>query len=66
MVGFRKIEFTDLNVDKLLDIQHNQLSIRVEKWTYKRSGGLLIQYYNSNFSFYESLLLKEFFRFHYL
>ena len=38
MVGFRKIEFTDLNVDKLLDIQHNQLSLRVEKWTYKGSG----------------------------
>ena len=37
MVGFIKIEFTDVNVDKLLDIQHNQLSLRVEKWTYKGS-----------------------------
>ena len=39
MIGFRKIEFTDVNVDKLLDNQHNQLLLRVEKWTYKGSGG---------------------------
>ena len=38
MVGFRKIEFTDVNVHKLLDIQHNQLLLRAEKWTYKGSG----------------------------
>ena len=38
MVGFRKIEFTDVNFDKLLDIQHNQISLRVEEWTYKGSG----------------------------
>lgn len=33
MVGFRKIEITDVSVDKLLDIQHNQLSLRIKKWT---------------------------------
>ena len=37
MLGFRKIELTDVNVE-LLHIQHNQLSLRVEKWTYKGSG----------------------------
>ena len=31
MFGFRKIEFTDVSVDKLFDIQHNQLSLRVKK-----------------------------------
>ena len=34
----KKIEFNDVNVDDLLDIQHNQLSSRVERWMYEGSG----------------------------
>ena len=33
-----KIEFNDINIDELLDIQQNQFSLRVEKWTYEGSG----------------------------
>ena len=33
-----KIEFNDTNIDELLDIQHNQLSSRVERWTYEGPG----------------------------
>ena len=30
-----KIEFNDINVEELLDIQHSQLSSRVERCTYE-------------------------------
>ena len=33
-----KLEFNDINIDELLDIQHNQLSSRFERWTYEGSG----------------------------
>ena len=33
-----KIEFNDINIDELLDIQQNQFSLRVEKWAYEGSG----------------------------
>ena len=33
-----KLEFNDTNIDELLDIQHNQLSLRVERWIYEGSG----------------------------
>ena len=33
-----KIEFNDANIDEIFDIQHNQLSSRVGRWTYERSG----------------------------
>ena len=32
-----KLEFNDTNIDDLLDIQPNQLSSRVERWTYEGS-----------------------------
>ena len=34
IVRFKKIEFNDATIDELLHIQHNQLSSRVERWTY--------------------------------
>ena len=35
-VRFRKkIEFNEMNIDELLDIQYNQLPSRVERWTYE-------------------------------
>ena len=38
-VRFRKkIEFNEMNIDELLDIQYNQLPSRVERWTYEGSG----------------------------
>ena len=43
-----KLEFNGTNIDELLDIQHNQLSSRVERWTYERSSwtiNLIIQYH---------------------
>ena len=33
-----KIEFNDINIDELLDIQHSQVSSRVERWTNEGSG----------------------------
>ena len=27
-----------INIDEILDIQHNQFSLRVDKWTYEGSG----------------------------
>ena len=33
-----KLEFNDTNINELLDIQHNQLSLRVERWTYEGAG----------------------------
>ena len=33
-----KIEFNYINIDELLDIQHNQFSSIVEKWMYERSS----------------------------
>ena len=32
------IEFNDINIDQLHDIQHNQLLSRVERWMYEGSG----------------------------
>ena len=32
-----KTEFNDLNVDELLDFQHNQISCRVGSWKYEGS-----------------------------
>ena len=32
-----KIQF-NINIDELLNIQHNQLSSKVERWTYEGSG----------------------------
>ena len=44
MAQFRKkIEFSDINIDELLDIQHNQLSLRVEKCNLKDQVAQLIQ-----------------------
>ena len=34
----KKIDFNDINIDELLDIQHNQLAARVERWVYEGSG----------------------------
>ena len=36
-VDSEKIEFNDINIDELLDTQHNQLSSRAGRWTYNRS-----------------------------
>ena len=33
-----KIEFNGINIDELLDIQYNQLSSRIESFTYEGSG----------------------------
>ena len=35
MARFGKKEFIDTNIDELLDIQHNQLLTKVERWIYK-------------------------------
>ena len=37
MVLFRTFEFKNRNIDELLDIQYNQLSSTVERWTYEGS-----------------------------
>ena len=39
LMVWKKTEFSDINVNKLLDIQHKQLSSRVERWAYEGSGG---------------------------
>ena len=31
-----KIGFNDMNIDEMLDIQHNQLSTRAERWNQRR------------------------------
>ena len=36
-----KIEFDDIDIGELLDIQHKQLSSRVERWTYEGSGSTI-------------------------
>ena len=33
-----KLEFNYININKLLDILHNQVSSRVERWTYDGSS----------------------------
>ena len=35
----KKTEFIDIIISKLFDIQHNQLSSRVERWMYEMSDG---------------------------
>ena len=35
MARFGKKEFIHTNIDELLDMQHNQLLAKVERWTYK-------------------------------
>ena len=37
MILFRRIEFKNINIDELHDIQYNHLSSRVERWTYEGS-----------------------------
>ena len=32
------MELCDIKIDEILDIKHNQISSRVERWTYERSG----------------------------
>ena len=59
-----KTEFN--NIDKLLNIQHNQHSSRVERWKMKDQVELLIQYYNISLLFQKPLLVKEVLIFHYL
>ena len=42
-----KIEFSNIKIDALFAIQHNQLSSRVERWTFEESGwpiNLIIQH----------------------
>ena len=39
--GLKKTEFSNINVNKLLNIQHKQLSSRVERWAYEGSGGTI-------------------------
>ena len=39
LMVWKKTEFSDINVNKLLDIQHKQLSSRVERWAHEGSGG---------------------------
>ena len=36
-----KIEFDDIDIGELLDIQHKQLSSRVERWTHEGSGSTI-------------------------
>ena len=36
-----KKEFSDINIDDLLDMQHDQFSSRIERWTYEGSGWIL-------------------------
>ena len=36
-----KMKFNHANIDELLDIQHNQLSLRVEKWKYEGSSRII-------------------------
>ena len=38
-----KLEFSNINIDELLDIQHDQLSSRFERWTFKNQARLLIK-----------------------
>ena len=38
LIEKKKKEFNDINIDELLDIHHNQLSSRVERWTNEGSG----------------------------
>ena len=33
-----KKKFNDTNIDEILDIQHSQLSLRIERWTYEGSS----------------------------
>ena len=37
----KKIEVNDTNIDKLFDIQHNELSSRLEMWTHGGSGWII-------------------------
>ena len=38
MVCFRKIELNDVNTDELIVIHNNQLSSKVERWSYEGSA----------------------------
>ena len=57
-----KIEFSDIDIDEPLGIQHNQLSLKVRHT--KNQVGLLIQQYSINLLFQNLLLVKEVLIFH--
>ena len=58
----KKIEFSDIDIDEPLGIQHNQLSLKVGHT--KNQVGPLIQQYSINLLFQNLLLVKEVLIFH--
>ena len=62
----KKIEFNDINIDKLFDIQHNQLSPRVDRWTHEGSGRSINLILQHQLIISKLYLVREVLIFHYI